>query len=412
MNTIESTAEKLLVCVGPSPSSAGVIDSAGNIAAGLGAKWFAVYVEDPRMLTAPESERNHAVDNLHLAEQLGAETVTLRGRNVAREILKFVRERNISRVIIGKPGRSLWKSVLSGSPVDQLVRMSGEIDVYVMAGEPGKRETAAHAGRPKVTRLPDYGTGFLFLIMATVLCFLMYPYFQLSNLIMMYLLGVMLTATDCGRGPAILVSLLSVLSFDFFFVPPRFTFTVEDAQYIVTFIVMFLVALVISHLTARVQQQTEIARLQERQATAMHGLSRQLVSTRGVKEILKVAVRYVSEIFDCETLAMLPDEKGGLKAAAGDPSSVIQKDILKEIDAARSAYDTGRMTGLGTEIFSTADILCVPLQTTNSRLGIFVLKPGDPQQGLLPEQLQLLESLAKQVALALEVERLAGSGMP
>ena len=138
----------------------------------------------------------------------------------------------------------------------------------------------------------------MFFILASLLCFLMFPYFHLSNLIMVYLLGVMITAASCGRGPAILTSLLSVLGFDFFFVPPRFSFTVEEAQYIVTFVVMFLVALVISHLANRLRQQAQIARSQERQATAMHGLSRQLAGTRGTEKIFQVAVQYISEIFD------------------------------------------------------------------------------------------------------------------
>ncbi|MBF0497925.1 MAG: DUF4118 domain-containing protein [Deltaproteobacteria bacterium] len=408
----ESTGEKLLVCLGPGSSSARLINSAKSMADGLHAKWLAIYVEDTKMLMMPESERNRAADNLRLAEQLGAETFSLSGRSIAEEIIKFAGERNVSKIIAGKPRRSLWKSVLSGSPVDQLVRMGGEIDVHIMAGEPGKPGEAAYVIRPKGADLSDYGTGFLFLILATALCFMMFPYFQLSNLIMVYLLGVMLTAMSCGRGPAILVSLLSVLSFDFFFVPPRFTLTVDDAQYIVTFIIMFLVALVISHLAARMRQQTEIARLQERQAAAMHGLSRQLVSARGIEAILKVAVRYISEIFDCNVVAMLPDEKGKLNIAAGDPSSVIQRDIIEEIKVARSAYDTGRMTGWGTETFSTTEILCVPLRAANDSLGILALKPKDPERFLLHEQLQLMESLAKQVALALEVERLITSGTP
>jgi two-component system, OmpR family, sensor histidine kinase KdpD len=408
----ETTVENLLVCIGTDPSSARVIHSAQAMAASLHARWFAIYVENPKMLMMPESGRNRAIDNLRLAEQLGAETFTLSGRSVAEEIIKFAKEHNITRIIAGKPGRSLWKSIFSGSPVDQLVRMSGDIDVSIMAGIPGKSQEATYTIRPQGAHLSDYGAGFLFLILAAALCFLMYPYLQLSNLIMVYLLGVMLTAIGCGRGPAILISLLSVLSFDFFFVPPRFTLTVEDAQYIVTFIVMFLVALVISHLATRMRQQTEIARLQERQATAMHGLSRQLVSTRGVQEISKVAVQYLSEIFDCRVVAMLPDEKGKLKLAAGDPSSVLQQDILKEIHAAQTAYDTGQRTGWGTETSSSTEILCVPLQALNSRLGILALKPGDRERLLQPEQVQLLESLTKQIALALEVEFLTASGIP
>ena len=187
----------------------------------------------------------------------------------------------------------------------------------------------------------------MFLILANVLCFLMYPHLDLSNLIMVYLLGVMVTAIECGRGPAILVSLLSVLAFDFFFVPPRFTLRVEDAQYIVTFIVMFLVALVISHLTTRMRQQADVARLQERQAAAMHGLSGQLASTRGVEKILQVAVQYLAEIFDCHIAALLPDDEGKLNVAAGDLSSVLHKDMVKEMTVARSAYDCGQDDWLG-----------------------------------------------------------------
>lgn len=407
-DTVEATAEKLLVCIGPGHSSAGLINSAKRIADSLHARWFAVYVEDPKTLMLPEAERSRAADNLRLAEQLGAEAFTLTGRNIAEEIINFARERNINRIIAGKPGRSLWKSILLGSPVDQLVRKSGQIDVYVTIGESGEPGEAAYVIRSKDAYLSDYGTGFLFLILATVLCFMMYPYFDLSNLIMVYLLGVMLTATGCGRGPAVLISFLSVLAFDFCFVPPRYSFAVADVQYIFTFIVMFLVALVISHLASKMQQQTEIARLQERQASAMHGLSRQLVSTRGIEKILQLAVRYISGIFDCRVVAMLPDEKGKLNVAAGDPSSVLQKDILQEINVARSAYDTGQMSGWGAQTLPKSEILCVPLQAGNERLGVLALKPEDPERFLLVEQMQLLESLAKQVALAVEVERLTG----
>lgn len=401
---LKPTEERLLVCVSPSPSSARLINSAKRMATSLHAKWFAVYVEEPKMAMLPEAERSRAADNLRLAGQLGGETVTLAGRNIPEEIVNFARQRNVTRIIVGKPRRSFWKGILSGSPVDQLVRTSGEIDVYVITGEPGEPREAAYVIRPKRIQLSDYGTGVLYLILATAICFLMYPYFHLSNLIMVYLLGVMLTATGCGRGPAILMSLLSVLAFDFFFVPPRFSFTVEEAQYIVTFMVMFLVALVISHLAAGMRQQTAVARLQERQAAAMHGLSRQLASTRGVEKILQVAVQYISEIFDGEVLALLPDEKGKLNVAAGDLSSVVHKDIVKEMDVARSAYDSGQMAGWGTQTSPTTENLYVPLRKADTILGILALRPRDPERFLLGEQLSLMESLGKQVALALEVE--------
>jgi two-component system sensor histidine kinase KdpD len=186
---------------------------------------------------------------------------------------------------------------------------------------------------------------------------------------------------------------------------------VDEVQYIVTFIVMFLVALVISHLTTLMRRQTEVARLQERQAAAMHGLSRQLASTRGVEKILQVAVQYISEIFDCQAMVLLPDEKGTLKVAAGDLSSVVHKDIVREMTIARSAYDNGQMAGWGTKTSPTTEILYVPLQAADSTLGVLALRPSDPERFLLSEQMNLLESLVKQVALALEVEHLLESGL-
>jgi two-component system, OmpR family, sensor histidine kinase KdpD len=412
--------ERILVCVSSSPLAAKLINSAKRIAAGLHAPWCAVYVEEPKKLILPEAERNRALDNLRLAERLGAETFYLQGRNIAGEIINLARQRNITKIVMGKPRRSRWKSILLRNPVDQLVRMSKEIDVYVLTGEPGEPREAPYSIRIAKIHWSDYGTGILYLILASALCFLMYPHFHLSNLMMVYLLGVVLTATGCGRGPAILVSLLSVLAFDFFFVPPRFSFTVEEAQYIVTFAVMLVVSLVISHLTTRMRQQAEIARLQERQATAMHGLSRELANTRGIQKILQVAVQYISGIFDSQVVALLPEGKGKLKVAAGNFSSVFHRDIVKEFKVARSAYKTGQIAGWGIQdspgqraISEKAEILYVPLQAANSTdqrvtsgLGVLALRPRDPERFLLAEQLRLIESLAKQVALALEVERL------
>ena len=276
-------AERLLVCVGPSPASADVIRAARSMAASLKAAWFAVYVEDPKMLRLPEAERNRAVYNLRLAEQLGAETITLRGRRIAAEIVNFARQRQITRIVTGKPTSSRWKTIFSESPVDELMRQSGGIDVYAMSGEPAEQKEAPVLVQPRLMRLPGYEMAFIYLILATGLAFLMYPYFDLPNLIMVYLLGVMATAIHCGRGPAILNSLLSVLAFDFCFVPPRWSFTVEEAKYLVTFAVMFLTAVVISHLATLIKRQAEAARLQERQTAAMHALSGELAGTRGVE---------------------------------------------------------------------------------------------------------------------------------
>jgi two-component system, OmpR family, sensor histidine kinase KdpD len=402
-------AERLLVCIGPSPSSADLVRMAQRMAAYLKAEWFAVYVEDPRMLRLPESERNRAVYNLRLAEQLGAEAITLRGRRIAEEIIRFARQRSITRIVAGKPRQFRWQAIFRSSPVDKLVRLSGDIDVEVIAGELGEQPELRSSVQPKGTRWPEYELGALFFILATVLAFLMYPYFELSNLIMVFLVAVMVTAINCGRGPAILVSVLSVLAFDFCFVPPRWTFDVAETHFIFTFAVMFLVALVISHLTSLTRRQAEAARLQERQTAAMHSFSRELASTRGVAQIIKVAVKHISEIFACQAAALLPDETGQVRLAPTD-AALIDKDMLKELGIAQWAYENGQITGRGTQNLPGSQMMYVPLQAADAVLGVLALKPRDPESEywLLPEQLRLhlLESLAKQVALALQVERL------
>jgi two-component system sensor histidine kinase KdpD len=404
-------AEKLLVGVGPSASSANLIRAAQGVAAGLQAAWFAVYVETPKMLRLPEAERLRAVQNLRLAEQLGAETVTLRGRRIDSELVNFARRRQITRILLGKPAaRSRWRELLWPSPVDELARSSGDLEVRLLAAEPGAPAAPAPLVEPKRLRWSGYEGGLFYLILATGLAFLMYPYFDLSNLIMVYLLEVLLTAMQWGRGPAILNSLLSVLAFDFCFVPPRWTFTVEETKYFVTFAVMFLVAVVISHLASLIRRQAEAARLQERQTAAMLALSRQLASTRGVEKILQAAVKHISEIFDCQVVGLLPDEQGKVRPAAGDLAAVFHQDFLKELGAAQWAYEAGQLAGWGTQNLADSPILYVPLPAASATLGVLALRPKDPESEhwLLPEQLRLrlLESLAKQVALALEVERL------
>ena len=137
-NTIEVTTKKLLVCIGPSANSAKLVHTTHRIATDRKVPWIALYVESPRMLMLPEKERFQALETLRLAEQLGAEVVTLSGPNIADEILDFASKRKVTQIIVGKPQRrSLWKSSFWPSPVDHLIRMSGEIDVYVIRGEAG-----------------------------------------------------------------------------------------------------------------------------------------------------------------------------------------------------------------------------------------------------------------------------------
>src|SRR5262249_30447030 len=247
------TTERLLVCISPSPLAIRLVRATRRMAAQLRAEWLAVYVEPPAHLRLPEADRERVIHTLRLAEQLGAETVTLSGQHVSEEILTYARTRNVSKIVVGKPLRPRWREVIFGSVVDELARNTDDIDVYVISGEHDD-------SRPPSPRLPEqsrdwsaYGWALAVVVLCTVLDWLMFPAFEKANLVMVYLLGITVVAVRGERFAAILASVLSVAAFDFCFVSPYLSFAVTDLEYLITFAVMLVVALVISTLAVRLR---------------------------------------------------------------------------------------------------------------------------------------------------------------
>jgi two-component system sensor histidine kinase KdpD len=399
------------------------------MAAGLQAKWVAVYVETPAHLRLSEADRDHVSQNLHLAEQLGAETAILSGQSISDEILDYARGRNVSKIIIGKPLRPRWRELLFGSVVDELIRYSGQIDVYVISGQ---QETSPLVPRRILKRTSDwraYGQGAAIVALCTGLAWLTFPYFAVANLIMIYLLGVVVVALRCGRGPSIMAAILSVAAFDFFFVSPFLTFTVSDVQYFVTFGVMLVVGLIISTLTAQMRQQTIAARQRERRTAALYALSREFASRRGLDNLLQVAAQHISEVFDSQVALWLPDQQQQLIIRTAHPpippygeyyagstthpsTGSTTKPATFTTDAAeqgvaRWVYEHGQMAGSGTDTLPGALSLYLPLVATRGAVGVLGMRPRQQPQMLAPEQLHLLETFANQTALVIERTQLA-----
>ncbi len=397
------THEKLLVSVGPGPNSAKLVRATKRLATSLRAEWIAVFVESERQHLS-EAVRASAVDNLRLAERLGGETLTLTTREVVEGVLDLARQRNVTKIIVGKSGRPRWLEVLRGSIVDDLIRRSGDIDVYVIRGD--ERGAAAPASPASSSSAPasEFGAAVAAAAATTGVCFGVYPHLALTNLVMIYLVGALLVASRGHRWPATLYSILSVLCFDFFFVPPRYTFAVSDTQYIFTFIVMAAVGFVISDLTVRIRAQAESSRLGEMRTAAMHALSRELASTRGVQAILDAAVRHVAEVFDSEIVALMPGKEGSLEVRS---SSGAKRELdAKERSVAQWVFDLGQSAGLGTQTLPVVDALYAPLTGAEGPVGVLRVRPRLRERLLVPDQMLLLESFAHQVGLALEVDRL------
>lgn len=398
-------AERLLVCVGPSPHSVRLVRAAKRMADRLEAEWIVAYVETPAHARLTREARDRVVQALRLAEQLGATTVTTSGTRMSDEILALARARNVTKIVVGKPARPLWKRILLGSIVDALVEGSGEIDVYVISAEREQGAPAPVRRRPLAIDWRAYGGALLVVAAATVLAALMASRFALANLIMVYLLGVLVVATRFGRGPSLLASVLSVAAFDFFFVPPQLTFAVSDTQYLVMFTVMLAVALVISDLATRIRAQAESARERERRTAALYAMSRDLGRAGGMADILAASARHVAEVFATEVAFLL---------AAPDGSRAWQPGITASFEpdgsdraVARWVFEHRQPAGLGTATLPGARALYLPLVASRGGLGVLGVRPADPHAFDSPDQLHQLEAFANQTALALERARLA-----
>ncbi len=401
-----ATVDRILVCVSPSPSSADLVRTAHRMAKSLRAGWIALYVESP-VPPGPE-ERERAVRHLRLAEQLGAETATLTGEHFAEEVMDYARERNVTKIFIGKPSKYSWRALLRPSLVDQLLRSSGDIDVYVTKGETQDFREKNFPSGPGVAKhrlnWMGYAYSLLCVAVSTALANWMFPHVALANLIMVYLLGILAVSSRQGIGPSTLATFLSVIAFDYFFVTPRFSFAVSDTQYLFMFSVMLLVGLSISNLTVRLRAQARLSRLRERRTAALYSLSRELASTWGTAELLEIAVRHISEVFESSVIAFLPDKDGRLQVQCG---AVAEFNLTaKELGVAHWVFDLGQVAGRGTDTLPATEALYLPLLASGEPVGSLGVKPRNPEKLFIPEQLHLLEAFAHQTALAVAADKL------
>jgi two-component system sensor histidine kinase KdpD len=394
-------AERLLVAIGPGPGAARLVRAARRLAERLRAEWVVVYVETPAELRISKQERDRVWQTLRLAERLGAETVTLSGERPAAEILRYARRRNVSKIVVGKPSRARWRDLLAGSVRDQLERESGDIDVYVIAGEAGEGWPAPST-RERRTR--SGWRGYLGAVLATALAagisILIRPGFKEVNLAMLFLLAVIWTAARHGRGPAVLASVLGVAAFDFFFVRPYLTLAVSDSEYLLTFGVMLITALVISTLTARLRRQAEAADDRERRTAALYAMSRDLAAAKDTDEILHAAASHIHSVFLSQVLLLLPDAEGRVSERAGESVTFILD--TREHAVAQWVFDHGRAAGKTTDTLPAAKGLYLPLKTSRGVVGVLGVHPADPESLAAPERLHFLEAFANQIALAVE----------
>ena len=413
--------ERMLVCIGPGGSAENLVRASYRLVQLLKAEWIVLYVETAKLQRLSREQRDAILRTLKLAEELGAETVTLGGRKLTDEVIAYARSRNATRIVVGKPSFSGWKRWLFGSMVDTIVRQANDIDIHVVGNDsnflsqaganPYFSRSRLYLGLASEEPSPIFKLreGYMWAVTATAICtaiaWLMFDHFDLANLIMVYLLGVVVVAARYGHGPSVLSSFLSVLLYDFCFVPPRFSFAVSDSQYLVTFAVMLLVALVISSMTATTHHQARIAGHRERRIASIYAMSRELAASRGEANIVRIAVKHVTEVFEAQAVVLLPNETGRIIYPKDE--GIAQSCHGSDLSVAQWVYDHGQMAGQGTDTLPGGDMVYLPLKTSSGMIGVLALLPLNPARIALPEQQRLLETFVSQIALALERVSLA-----
>ena len=421
ISDVWQAGELILVCIGPGELASRLVRAGRRFAAALHADWIVAYIVTPQLQRLPAAVRDAVMKDLRTAEALGAETVTLSAPQMSVAILDFAREKNVTKILLGKPTRSGWRRWLLGSVVDTVVREAGNIDVYLMGAEgPEARAQApsvymersrAYLGLPEAgaagtkPRWPGYAQAAAVPAACTAIGFLLPAPVELLNLVMVYLLGVMLVASRYGRGPSMVASALSVASFDFFFVPPVFTFAVSDLGYLATFVVMFLVGIVISNLAANLRTQAKVAGYREKRAASLYAISRELAAAHAEAEILRAAVAHIGTEFGAQCVILFPNASGRIAypKAPGEPFSLHGADL----GVAQWVFDHSRVAGRGTDTLPGTDAVYFPVSGASGPIGVVALLPSSLRRVFLPEQQRLLETMLNQTALAIERVRLA-----
>ena len=403
---IWQTEASLLCCVGPVAGGEHVVRSAARLANQLDVEWTAVYVETPALQRLPSGERERILKTLKLAQDLGAKTAILSSGDAAAAVVEYAHTHNCSKVVVGRTrAKRRWPWALGTAR--RVGALAPDIDVI----EIGRGE-AKDTIQPS-TSIPEEGTedpvrarrkrsqyawAVLACIATTIIAIPLRLYFDLANIIMLFLLTVVLVAVKFGRGPAVAAALISVASFDFFFVPPRFSFAVSDVQYLLTFAVMLAVGLITGHMTAGLRYQARVASYREQRARSLYEFARDMSSMLQTEQVVEAATKFIESQFRAKVAILIPDEQGRLQPAdrAGFKLDVDSR------AAAQWAYDKSQPAGAGTDTLSGNEFLYMPLRAPMRTRGVLAVKAGNRRTLMIPEQRRHLDTFAVLVAIALE----------
>lgn len=387
--------DALLACIGPGDAGEKVVRTSARMAAQLDVPWHAVHVETPATQHHANVSHEQALRVLKLAQGLGATVATLSAPDAAVALARYAREHNLARVVLGRRNHRRWP--WQCPLVDRLARQADDLDVLQVAlpdtVHPVQAPCAAETDAPPLV-WRGYAAAAAACVAVALLATPLLDVLELSNIVMLFLLVVVGVGLAFGRGPAVLAAFLGVGLFDFFFVAPRFSFAVSDVQYLVTFVVMLVVALVVGQLTAGLKVQAEAATQREHRVRSLYDMSRDLSAALLPEQVGEIGARFLNAEFRARSALLVADDKDRLMPLTGGQAAV-------DMAVAQWAFDRAEAAGLGTDTLPASTCLMLPLKAPMRVRGVLALEPGNPRL-LGPEQRRLLDTCASLLAISLE----------
>jgi two-component system sensor histidine kinase KdpD len=386
--------ERLLVGVFASPYAESLVRAAFRLATELRGEWIAFHAETERNQNFSPQEKEWLDKALELASKLGGRVVWVKGRDVVEEIADCALKNNVTKIVIGKPRRFRWFPTIA----QRLLTRTPRIDIYLL--DAGTEETAAQP-LPRRRLLPSRPWSYLVSILAvavvTLMAFSLQDLLGQVNLLILFLLPITGSALYLGRGPSILATIISILAFDYFFVPPYFTFVIGDLKYFLSFVVYVSVAVLISNLASLLRHKVELLKRSEARSTVLYGLSLDLVTAHDVEQVLNILIRHTRQIFPGEMAIFLPVGRM-LEVEAMTPGFEINP---KAMGVAAWVLHNRRPAGRGTGTLPQAKSSFFPMMTGDKIMGVMALDFAGDQE-LTPENQVVIDTIAHLGAMALD----------
>lgn len=399
-----SGADRILVCIGPDALSGKLVRVAKRMSSGLKSPWTAIYVENDRHYRLSREGQEAVERTLRLADRMGGKTEIIQGQRAVEDILNYAHTSAITKIIVGKTSKPRWREFLSGTLADQLIRGSGDIDVYVVTGDTSDRKNLNSPFWKTNTPWQSYVLAVGVTFLSTFLMMPLRPFLESVTTVLAYLIGIVWIAINYGRGPSLLSTLIAALCFNFFFLTPYYTFKIAEEQHLLTFTVLLASGIIIGTQSARLRMQAISARRREKNTSNLFAMSRELSANRGKITLAQLAAQHMAESLDSDVFLWLPDDKGQLQTVVAETETENRSiDPVREESVANWTFNHKQNAGLGTDTLPSAKALYVPLMGSGGVVGVIGVMPHDSELEAFPTDTQeLINAYASITASAVE----------